>query len=128
MARVLSFFLVLVTSFSAFAGQVDHTFAMAGLAETGDTVTLRFNPAPSTEGLMTILGNRTGTNPKSVDFTYRLIPKTVARVGDPRVQITFPDKQSLTIFCDPLSNNCRSEGFVTEGGVTFALPWHIEHR
>jgi hypothetical protein len=35
------------------------------------------------------------------------------------LKTTFADEQSLIILCDSVSDNCGSEGFVSENGVTF---------
>jgi hypothetical protein len=115
-------------SSAALAGQPVGPFSFTGLADNGDTAVLRFDPSPATSGQLVVLGDRTHENSKTFPVTYRVLPHDSKSEGNPRVQITFPDKQSLTIFCDPLSNNCRSEGFITEGGVTFALLWHIERH
>ena len=103
-------------------------FLMTGLTDTGDTAVLKFAPAPSASGKLTILGDHTHAQLRTVAFSYRLLPVKSGVEGDPRVQITFSDKRSLTIMCDPLSDNCRSDGFITESGVTFALLWHITRR
>jgi hypothetical protein len=101
---------------------------MTGLTDTGDAAVLNFDPSPSADGTLTILGDRTLAKPRTVIISYRVLPVKTSVEGDPRVQITFPDKQSLTIMCDPLSDNCRSDGFITESGVTFALLWRISRR
>jgi hypothetical protein len=101
---------------------------MTGLTDTGDTAVLKLDPAPSANSTLTILGDRTHTPPRTVPVGYRLLPVKSSIEGDPRVQISFSDMHSLTIICDPLSDNCRSDGFVTESGVTFALLWHIDRR
>jgi hypothetical protein len=101
---------------------------MTGLTDAGDTAVLRFDSAPSQTGQLTIIGGQTHLAIKTLPLKYRLLPKDAKVLGDPQVQITFADKQSLTIFCDPLSNNCRSEDLITEDGVTFALLWHIDRH
>jgi hypothetical protein len=119
----------LAVSAQVSAGQSQFAdFSMTGLTDTGDAAVLQFYPAPSEGGTLTILGDRTHVQPRTVPLRYRLMPEKNSVDGDPRVQVTFPDQQSLTIMCDPLSDNCRSEGFITESGVTFALLWHIKRR
>jgi hypothetical protein len=119
----------LAVSVQVWAGQAPIVaFSMTGLTDTGDAAVLKFDPAPSEGGTLTILGDRTHIQPRTVPLSYRLIPVKTSVDGDPRVQITFSDKKSLIIMCDPLSDNCRSDGFITESGVTFALLWHIKRR
>ncbi|CAB3759866.1 hypothetical protein [Paraburkholderia solisilvae] len=115
-------------SFVALAGQPTGLFSFTGLADNGDTAVLRFDPSPATTGRLFVVDDRTHQNSKTFPVTYRVLPRDSKSEGNPRVEITFPDKQSLTIFCDPLSSNCRSDGFVTEGGITFALLWHIDRH
>jgi hypothetical protein len=103
-------------------------FLMAGLSDSGDTVELHFDAPPSSNGKLVILGNRSGVTPKSVPFSYRMRPPVPRGLADPSVEITFADKQTLAISCDPLSNNCRSAGYVVEGNATFSLLWHIDRN
>ncbi|WP_207005202.1 hypothetical protein [Trinickia mobilis] len=97
---------------------------MTGENQMGDTVELRFDPAPSHAGTLVILGDRTKTPPKSVAFVYEVPDKQPAG-ANATVNITFGDKQTLSITCDPLADNCRSAGYVTEGGSTFSILWKI---
>lgn len=94
---------------------------MMGMTNTGDTALLKFDSPSSPNGMLVILRNRIHEHRVTVPFSYRLCPVKASVDGDPRVQITFPEKQSLVITCDPLSDNCRSDTFITESGVTFAL-------
>jgi hypothetical protein len=112
----------------ALAANADSRLLMAGLSDSGDTVELHFDASPSTNGKLVILGNRSGVTPKSVPFSYRMLPTAPGGLADPSVEITFADKQTLAISCDPLSNNCRSAGYVVEGNATFSLLWHIDRN
>jgi hypothetical protein len=120
--------LALLTCWPAFAAHIDQAFSMTGLTHEGDTAVLRFDPAPSATGKLVILGDRTHSGSRTMAFSYRILPLTPHAPGNPTVEMTFGDKQSLTIFCDPLSDNCRSTDFVTEDGITFSLLWRIERH
>lgn len=123
--RCISALFVLLACSPAFASHIDQAFSMTGLTQSGDTAVLHFDPVAAAAGKLVILGDRSNTKQQTIAFSYRFVPGTPGAKGDPTVEITFADKQSLTIFCDPLSDNCRSTDFITEDGTTFALVWRI---
>ena len=123
--RCFSVLFALLVCTPALARHIDQAFTMTGLTQSGDTAELRFDPVSSAAGKLVILGDRSNTKPQTIAFSYQFVPGTPGATGVPTVQITFADKQSLTIFCDPLSDNCRSTDFITEDGTTFALLWRI---
>ena len=123
-AKATSAFILITLAGSAFAGLYSKPVVMTGEDQMGDTTELRFNAAPSHTGTLVILGDRSKTPQKSVAFVYDVPDKQPAGTG-PTVDITFGDKQTLSISCDPLADNCKSAGYVTEGGSTFSILWKI---
>jgi hypothetical protein len=121
------FLLTLALLGAAAAANDSHRFLMTGLTDAGDTVELHFDALPLSSGKLVILGNRSGMS-KAVPFSYRVMPLPPGGLADPVVEITFSDKQALTISCDPLSDNCRSASYVVEGGATFSLLWRIDRH
>jgi hypothetical protein len=99
--------------------------SMTGSADSGDTVELRFDSPPSKTATLLIKGDRTGSAPKTVPCTYELEPIQKGALESPIVKITFNDKQTMTIACDPLSDNCHADGYPTVGGTSFSVLWHI---
>ncbi|MFP3644397.1 hypothetical protein [Paraburkholderia sp. SIMBA_054] len=99
--------------------------SMTGSADSGDTVELRFDSPPSKTATLLIKGDRTGSAPKTVPCTYELEPIQKGALESPVVKITFNDKQTMTIACDPLSDNCHADGYPMVGGTSFSVLWHI---
>jgi hypothetical protein len=123
-ARAAAAFILVTLTGSAFAGLYSKPVLMTGEDQMGNTAELRFDAAPSHTGTLVILGDRTKTPQKSVSFVYEVLDKQPAGAG-PTVDITFGDKQTLSISCDPIADNCKSAGYVTEGGSTFSILWKI---
>ena len=109
---------------SALAGLYAKPVVMTGENQMGDTAELRFDPSPSHTGTLVLLGDRTKTPQQTFPFVYE-IPDKRATQSSPTVNITFADKQTLSISCDPLAENCESAGYVTVGGSTFSILWVI---
>ncbi|BCF98040.1 hypothetical protein PPGU19_026090 [Paraburkholderia sp. PGU19] len=99
--------------------------SMRGSADSGDTVELRFDSPPSKTATLLIKGDRTGSAPKTVSCTYELEPIQKGALESPIVKITFNDRQTMTIACDPLSDNCHADSYPTVGGTSFSMLWHI---
>ncbi|PTB30347.1 hypothetical protein C9I56_03010 [Paraburkholderia caribensis] len=99
--------------------------SMTGSADSGDTVELRFDGPPSKTATLQIKGDRSGSAPKTIPCTYELEPIQKGALESPIVKITFNDKQTMTIACDPLSNNCHADSYPTVGGTSFSVLWHI---
>ncbi|QCP53382.1 hypothetical protein FAZ95_30450 [Trinickia violacea] len=123
-AKAAAAFIFVTLAGSAFAGLYSKPVVMTGENQMGDTAELRFDAAPSHNGTLVILGDRTKTPKKSVPFIYDVPDKQPAGTG-PTVNITFGDKKTLSISCDPFADNCKSTGYVTEGGSTFSILWKI---
>jgi hypothetical protein len=98
--------------------------SMTGSADSGDTVELRFDSPPSKTATLLIKGDRTGS-PKTVPCTYELEPIQKGALESPIVKITFNHNQTITIACDPLSDNCHADSYPTIGGTSFSVLWHI---
>ncbi|AUT60253.1 hypothetical protein [Paraburkholderia terrae] len=99
--------------------------SMTGSADSGDTVELRFDSPPSKTATLLIKGDRTGSAQKTVPCTYELEPTQKGALENPIVKITFNGKQTMTIACDPLSDNCHADSYPTVGGTSFSVLWHI---
>ncbi|WP_353552978.1 hypothetical protein [Paraburkholderia terrae] len=98
---------------------------MTGSADSSDTVELHFDSPPSRTATLLIKGDRTGSLPKTVPCTYEIEPIQKGALESPIVKITFSDRQTMTIACDPLSNNCHADSYPTVGGTSFSVLWHI---
>ncbi|TCG03619.1 hypothetical protein BZM27_47005 [Paraburkholderia steynii] len=98
---------------------------MTGSADSSDTVELRFDSPPSKTATLLIKGDRTGSAPKTIPCTYELEPGQKGALESPIVKITFNNKQTMTIACDPLSDNCHADSYPTVGGTSFSVLWHI---
>jgi hypothetical protein len=109
---------------SAVASEAIATFSLSGVADTGDAVELRF--APSSSATLVIKGNRTGAAPRSIPCSYEIEPVARGALENPVVRITFGDKQSMTIACDPLSDNCHADRYPTVSGTSFSMLWRIQ--
>ncbi|GJH02928.1 hypothetical protein [Paraburkholderia terrae] len=99
--------------------------SMTGSADSGDSIELRFDAPPSKAATLLIKGDRTGTAPKTIPCTYELEPIQKGALESPIIKITFNDKQTMTIACDPLSDNCHADSYPTVGGASFSVLWHI---
>ena len=98
---------------------------MTGSADSSDTVELRFDSPPSKTATLLIKGDRTGSPPKTVPCTYELEPIQKGALESPIVKIMFNDRQTMTIACDPLSDNRHADSYPTVGGTSFSMLWHI---
>lgn len=98
---------------------------MTGNADSGDSVELRFDSPPSKTATLLIKGDRTGSAPKTIPCTYELEPIRKGALESPIVKIRFNEKQTMTIACDPLSDNCHADSYPTVGGTSFSVLWHI---
>jgi hypothetical protein len=114
-------------SISAFAGSFDTAVVMDGVTQMADTAELQFNPAPSNTGVLSVLGDHSGTARKTYPFVYD-VPEKQPDPTARSVNITFADKTALSISCDPLSDNCRSLDYLVKGTDTFSLLWKIKHK
>jgi len=112
---------------SAMADGYSHPVVMQGVTQMADTAELHFDPAPKHTGTLVVLGDHTGTPKQSYPFVYSL-PAPQQGMTDPSVTLDFSDKQTLTILCDPFSDNCRSTSYVTEGNTTFSMSWKVTQR
>jgi hypothetical protein len=99
--------------------------SMTGSADSGDSVELRFDSPPSKTATLLIKGDRTGTAPKTIPCTYELEPIQKGALESPIVKILFNDRQTMTIACDPLSDNCHADSYPTVGGASFSMLWHM---
>ncbi|SIT50167.1 conserved hypothetical protein [Paraburkholderia piptadeniae] len=98
---------------------------MTGVADNGDTVELHIDSSPSKSATILIKGDRTGFPPKSIACSYELEPIQKGALESPIVKIKFNDRQTMTIACDPLSDNCHADGYPTIGGTSFSILWRI---
>ncbi|TKC81303.1 hypothetical protein FAZ69_28650 [Trinickia terrae] len=126
-ARAAFAFIFFTLTANAFAGVYSKPVVMTSVNQMGDTAELRFDAAPAHTGTLVILGDRTKTPQKSYPFVYSVPDKQPAGAA-PTVDVTFGDKQTLNITCDPLADNCQSAGYVTEGGSTFSILWKISRH
>jgi hypothetical protein len=112
---------------SAAADGYSHPVVMQGVTQMADTAELHFDPAPSDKGTLVVLGDHTKTPKQSYPFVYR-VPAAQRGAVDPAVDLDFSGKQTLTILCDPRSDNCMSTGYVTLGATTFSMLWKVTQR
>ncbi|WP_241024124.1 hypothetical protein [Burkholderia sp. Ac-20365] len=110
---------------SAIAAQPIAPISMTGVTDTGDTAELRFDATPSNAATLLIKGDRTGSPPRSFPVSYTFEPIQKGALNNPIVKITFNDKQTMTIACDPLSDNCHADSYPTVGGISFSILWRI---
>lgn len=125
--KVISSFILVTLSASAFAGGYSKPVVMTGMTQMADTVELRFDPAPADTGTLVILGDHSGTPEQKYRFVYDLPARSRGAVDQP-VNIDLGDKQKLNILCDTLSDNCHSTDYVTEGSATFSTLWKVTQR
>jgi hypothetical protein len=125
--KITVFAAVMSLSVSALAGTFGTPIVMGGTTQTADTAELRFDPRPSNSGVLIVLGDHSGTTRQTYPFVYD-VPEKQPDPTARRVNITFADKTTLSISCDPLSNNCRSLNYVDKGANTFSLMWKIVQK
>jgi len=111
----------------AFAGGYPKPVVMTGVTQMADTAELRFDPAPADTGTLVIVGDHSKKPERTYHFVYD-VPDAPRGAVYRAVNIAFNNKQKLTILCDPLSGNCRSTGYVTEGAATFSMSWKVTQR
>jgi hypothetical protein len=112
---------------SVFAGGYSRPVVMTGETQMADTAELRFDPAPADTGSLVVLGDHTNTPQQTYRFVYN-VPAVSPNAVNPPVNISFTDKQTLTILCDRLSDICRSTNYVTVGNTTFSMSWKVTQR
>jgi hypothetical protein len=125
--KITAFAAAMSLPLSALAGNFRTPIVMDGTTQTADTAELRFDPTPSNTGVLIVLGDHSGTARRTYQFVYD-VPEKQPDPTARRVNITFADKTTLSISCDPLSDNCRSLDYVVKGANTFSLMWKIEHK
>ncbi|WP_240057156.1 hypothetical protein [Paraburkholderia azotifigens] len=112
---------------SSIAAEPAAPFSMTGFSDRGDTVELRFGARDAQTARLVIKGDRTGTPAKTVPCSYEIEPvQKSGTLDNPVVKITFADKRTMTIACDPLSDNCHADGYPTVSGTTFSMLWRIQ--
>lgn len=111
----------------AFADGYSRPVVMTGVTQMADTAELHFDPTPADTGTLVIRGDHTKTPEQTYRFVYN-VPAEQRGAVDPAVNINFSDKQTLTILCDPRSDNCMSTGYVTLGATTFSMLWKVTQR
>ena len=112
---------------SSIAAEPAAPFSMKGVSDRGDTVELRFDAPGARTAMLVIKGDRTGMPAKSVPCSYEIEPvRTSGTLDNPVVKLTFADRQTMTIGCDPLSENCHASGYPTVNGTTFSMLWRIQ--
>ncbi|CAG9213220.1 exported hypothetical protein [Paraburkholderia sabiae] len=107
------------------AAEPGAPFSMTGVSDRGDTVELRFD-APSARTARLLINDRTGTAARTVPCSYEIEPVKSGTLDNPVIKIRFPDNQTLTIACDPLSDNCHADGYPMVSGTTFSMLWRIQ--
>ncbi|WP_240057154.1 hypothetical protein [Paraburkholderia azotifigens] len=119
---------LLASSLSTIAAESTAPFSMTGVADNSDSVELRFDGPSSKSAKLLIKGDRTGFPPKTVPCSYELEPVQRGALESPIVKITFKDKETMTIACDPLSDNCHADRYPTVAGTSFSMLWHIKRH
>lgn len=114
-----------LATIAAPAAQPIAPVSMTGVSDTGDTVELRFDATPSNAATLLIKGDRTGSPPRSFPVAYELEPIQKGALESPVVKLTFKDRQTMTIACDPLSDTCHADSYPTVGGTSFSILWRI---
>jgi hypothetical protein len=99
---------------------------MTGYADNGDRVELRFDAAPSHDAHLVVVGNRTGAPPKSFDLSYELVDTSADGLESPVVKLSLPGGETLTIACDPRSDDCHADGYPALGPYSFSNLWAVE--
>jgi hypothetical protein len=112
---------------SSIAAEPVASFSMTGVSDRGDTVELRFDAPDARTARLLIKGDRTGTPAKTVPCSYEIEPvQKSGTLDNPVIKIRFADNQTLTIACDPLSDNCHADSYPTVSGTTFSMLWRIQ--
>ncbi|WP_144158614.1 hypothetical protein [Paraburkholderia sp. BCC1885] len=127
LGNLTAVFILFSIARSAIADGYSHPVVMQGETQMADTAELHFDPAPKYTGTLVVLGDHTKTPKQSYPFVYSL-PTPQHGATDAAVNLDFSGKQTLTILCDPLSDNCRSTGYVTQGNTTFSMSWKVTQR
>ena len=112
----------------AFAGDFAVPVTLTGITQLGYPAELRFERGAAKTGRLVILGGTSGGAPVEERFTYDVTGDHRQTARGAVVDVHFEDKQSVNITCDPLSDNCRSSGYVTESGATFSIVWTITRK
>jgi hypothetical protein len=113
---------------TALAGDFTVPVTLTSETQLGDAAELQFDPGTAKIGKLLILGNKTGGGQIEQKFTYDVSGGDRETARGATIVVSFDDKQSLEISCDPMADNCRSSGFATESGSTFSISWTITHN
>jgi hypothetical protein len=121
----------MLMSANVFASGYAQPIVMASETQLGDDAELRFDPTPANTGELVVVDKTTKAVSLKRPFSYDVKGGTPNMPRTPRgatVDLRFSDGNALTIACDPLSENCRSSDFVTEGSDAFSLSWVIKQE
>jgi hypothetical protein len=118
----------MVISGTALASGYERPIVMTSETQLGDDAELRFNPAPANTGELVVMDKTAHAVSLTRPFSYDVegVDHTAPRGST--VDLHFSDGNGLTIACDPLSENCRSSDFLTEGPDTFSISWVIKRE
>ncbi|CAH2794902.1 MAG: hypothetical protein CBARDCOR_5123 [uncultured Caballeronia sp.] len=105
------------------AGDFTLPVTMTSETQLGEAAELQFDPGTAKVGKLLILGNNTAGAQTERKFTYDLSGGERKTARGATVVVSFDDKESLEISCDPMADNCISSGFDTENGSTFSISW-----
>jgi hypothetical protein len=115
-------------SANAFASGYTRPIVMTSETQLGDDAELRFNPAPASTGELVVMDKTAHAVSLRRPFFYDVEGVNHTAPRGSTVDLHFDDGNGLTIACDPLSENCRSSDFLTEGPDTFSISWVIKRE
>jgi hypothetical protein len=115
-------------SANAFASGYARPIVMTSETQLGDDVELRFDPTPADTGELVVVDKTSNAVSLMRTFSYDVKGGKLSAARGSTVDVRFHDGNALTIACDPLSENCRSSDFLTEGPDTFSISWVIKHE
>jgi hypothetical protein len=115
-------------SVNAFASGYARPIVMTSETQLGDDAELRFDPAPANTGELVVLDKTSNVISLKRPFSYDVEGGKRTAPRGSTVDLRFADGNGLTIACDPLSVNCRSSDFLTEGLDTFSISWVIKRE
>ena len=113
---------------TALAGDFTVPVTMTSETQLGEAAELQFDPGTGKVGKLLILGDNMAGAQTERKFTYDVSGADRKTARGATVVVSFDDKQSLEISCDPMADNCISSGFVTENGSTFSISWTIANH
>jgi hypothetical protein len=127
--RVLAAVVALsLMSANAFASGYARPTVMTSETQLGDNVELRFDPTPANTGALVVVDKTSHAVSLKRAFSYDVKGGKLTAAQGSTVDLHFADGQTLTIACDPLSENCSSSDFLTEGSDTFSISWVITSK